>query len=145
MLATLFFHCTCGKCQNRFETCSLNKQAQFQNSVKHFPFKDCPHCRVFQNKCYSSVSWNTLKNIFDILNNKKMEALHTKLSMNRNLTKTGSRNFLLPYNPIKLTLWAPMVFLSKKHFLIKKVKVWLRTFNVKRLFSILDLGTLEVR
>lgn len=73
-----------------------------------------------------------------------MEALYTKLSMNRNLPKTGSRNFLLPYNPIKLTLLAPMVFLSKKHFLIKKVEVWLRTFNVKRLFSILDLGTLKV-
>lgn len=51
-----------------------------------------------------------------------MKALHTKLNMNRNLTKTGSRNFLLPYNPIKPTLLAPMVFLSKKHFLFKKIR-----------------------
>lgn len=74
-----------------------------------------------------------------------MGALHTKLSMNRNLTKAGSRNFLLAYDPTKPTLLAPMVFLTKKHFLIKKVKVWLRTFSVKRLFSILDLGTLKAR
>lgn len=74
-----------------------------------------------------------------------MEPLYTKLSMNKNLAKTGSRNFLLPYDPIKPTLLAPMVNNGEETFSIQKVKVWLRTFSVKRLFSILDLGTLKAR